>query len=189
MSDYNKFQEYYEEYMPRIFGYVYNRVGFNRALAEDIVSEVFLKALEKFDLYSEEKGTFKSWIFRVTKNHMIDHFKAKKNKPKADLDKLSNILPDKSNVEKDTGREMEKEKLLEAMSNLSEQKKELISLRYFSGYSYKEMAEILNSDEAKMRVQVFRTLKSLKGTLFELNYSNEDGKTGQKNRSTTQRPR
>lgn len=174
MSDYDKFRKYYEEYMPAVFGYVYNRAGFNRELAEDIVSEVFLKALEKFELYSEEKGTFKSWIFRVTKNHMIDHFKAKKNKPKADLDKLSNVLPDKSDVEKDTGRELEKEKLLDAMADLPEKKQELISLRYFSGYSYKEMADILDSDEAKIRVQVFRTLKSLKGKLFELNYSNAD---------------
>lgn len=156
--------------MPQVFGYVYMRVGRDRDLAEDLVSEIFLKALEKFDSFDEKQGSFRSWIFQITRNHLIDHYKSSEQKGTTSLDELENVLPDSQNVEEDFLRDVEKEALYEAMETLDSEKKEMVILRFISGYSYQEMSNILGKDENTLRVTIFRTLDVLKRKLYSLHY-------------------
>lgn len=172
MLDRNKFKEYYEEYMPQVYGYIYMRTGRDKDLAEDLVSEVFMKALEKLHLYSEQKGgSFRAWVFRITKNHLIDHYRSSKRKQTSSLDELENVAAGKANVEADAKKELEKEELSAALEYLSEDKKELVIMKYLSGYSYKEMAEIVGENENKIRVKTFRAIKDLKRKLYSLKYA------------------
>lgn len=169
MQSYDEFSSYYQEHMPQVFGYVFMRTNQNKSLAEDIVSEIFLKALENFDQYNSEKGSFKSWIFQITKNYLIDHFRSKKNKPSVSIEDLANELHDKS----DTGRKaqlaIEKEIISEVIDQLPEDKKEIVVLRYFSGYSYEEIAEIIQENPNNIRVKLHRILQELKRKLANLN--------------------
>jgi len=170
MSDFKRFQNYYEEYMSQVYGYVYMRVGRDRQLAEDLVSEAFMKALEHFDTFSEKDGSFRAWIFKITKNHLIDYYRSSKSKSVESLEDLGNVLQDKADIEEDAKSGIEKEKLYEALKSLPEEKRELVVMKYLTGYSYKEIAEILGEDENKIRVKTFRTIKELKIKLFELKY-------------------
>lgn len=156
--------------MGQVYGYVYTRINRNKELAEDIVSEIFLKAVENFEQFTEKKGSFKSWIFQITKNYLIDYFRSNKNKGTASLDDLENVLKDGSDTQKLAQNEIEKEIIRQAIDALPEHKKELVTLRYFSGYSYEEIAEITNENENKIRVSVHRILQELKRKLEELKY-------------------
>lgn len=156
--------------MGQVYGYVYTRINRNKEFAEDIVSEIFLKAVENFEQFTEKKGSFKSWIFQITKNYLIDYFRSNKNKGTASLDELENVLKDGSDTQKLAQNEIEKEIIKQAIDALPEHKKELVTLRYFSGYSYEEIAEITNENENKIRVSVHRILQELKRKLEELKY-------------------
>ena len=169
MQSYDEFSRYYQEHMPQVFGFVFMRTNQNRSLAEDIVSEIFLKALENFEQYSAEKGSFKSWIFQITKNYLIDHFRAKKNQPSASIDDLANQLHDGSDTGKKAQLAIEKEIITQAVNELPEEKKELVILRYFSGYSYEEISEIINDNPNNTRVKLHRILQELKRKLAKLN--------------------
>lgn len=156
--------------MSQVYGYVYIRINRNKELAEDIVSEIFLKAVGNFEQFTEKKGSFKSWIFQITKNYLIDYFRSNKNKGTASLDELENVLKDGSDTQKLAQNEIEKEIIRQAIDALPEHKKELVTLRYFSGYSYEEIAKITNGNENKIRVSVHRILQELKRKLEELKY-------------------
>lgn len=156
--------------MRQVYGFVYMRINRNKESTEDIVSEIFLKAVENFDRFDEKKGSFKSWIFQITKNYLIDHFRTNKNKGTASLDELENVLKDESDSQKLAQNEIEKEIIKQAIDTLPEHKKELVILRYFSGYSYEEIAKITNENENKIRVSVHRILQELKRKLGELKY-------------------
>ncbi len=170
MPNFEEFNKYYEEHMPQIYGYIYMRTGRDKTLAEDIVSEIFLKAIEHFHQYSKEKGTFKSWIFQITRNYLIDYYRSKKNQASTSLEDLANVLKDPSNTEKFAQEEIEKEVIKQAIDTLPESKKELILLRYFSGYSYEEIAKITKEKENNIRVTIHRTLQDLKRKLEHLKY-------------------
>lgn len=170
MSDFDKFQIYYEEYVDKVYAYVNSRTGYRKQLSEDLVSEIFLKALEKFDTFSESEGSFSAWIFRITKNHLIDHYRSNSRKQTSSLDDLENVLESKQNTSKKAKSAMEVEKLQEMMQDLPPKKQEIVTLKYISGYSYKEIAEITGIEENTVRVTAHRTLKELKRKLFELEY-------------------
>lgn len=156
--------------MPQVYGYVYMRTNRDKSLAEDIVSEIFLKAIENFEQYSKEKGSFKSWIFQITKNYLIDYFRSNKNRPSTSIEDLANELKDPSDTKKLAQNEIEKEIIKEAIETLPDNKKELLLLRYFSGYSYQEIAEVTQDNENNIRVVIHRTLQDLKRKLEHLNY-------------------
>lgn len=156
--------------MPQVFGFVYMRTNRDRSLAEDLVSEIFLKAIENFAQYDKAKGSFKSWIFQITRNYLIDYYRSSKNRGSASLEDLANELKDPSDTQKLAQDEIEKEVIKQAIDTLPEPKKELILLRYFSGYSYEEIAEITQEKENNIRVTIHRTLQDLKRKLEHLKY-------------------
>lgn len=156
--------------MSQVHGYVYMRTNRDRALAEDIVSEIFLKAIENFEKYDKAKGSFKSWIFQITRNYLIDYYRSNKNHQSTSLEDLANKLKDTSDTQKSAQDEIEKDVIKEAIDTLPEVKKELILLRYFSGYSYEEIAEITKEKENNIRVNIHRTLQDLKRKLGHLKY-------------------
>ena len=170
MPNLEDFNKYYEEHMPQVYGYVYMRTNRDKSLAEDIVSEIFLKAIENFDQYKKEKGSFKSWIFQITKNYLIDYFRSSKNRSNASIEELANELKDPTDTKQIAQGEIEKEIIIEAINTLPENKKELVLLRYFSGYSYEEIAEITKDNENNTRVTIHRTLQELKRKLEHLKY-------------------
>lgn len=156
--------------MPQVYGYVYMRTNRDKSLAEDIVSEVFLKAIENFGQYNQEKGSFKSWIFQITRNYLIDYFRSNKNKASTSIEDLANELKDPSDTKQLAQEEIEKEIIIEAINTLPDNKKELILLRYFSGYSYEEIATMTKDNENNTRVIIHRTLQDLKRKLEHLKY-------------------
>lgn len=156
--------------MPQVFGYVFIRTNQNKSLAEDIVSEIFLKAVENFDQFDENKGSFKSWIFKVCKNYLIDYFRSKKNQEPISIDNLTNELKDDHDSKKTANQAIENQQIMEAINTLPETKKEIIMLRYFAGYTYEEIAEITNETANNTRVKLHRTLEELKRKLVKLKF-------------------
>jgi len=168
MLNLKDFRKYYKKHMSEVYGYVYMRTGQNREIAEDLVSEIFLKAIENFEQFSEEKGSFKSWIFQITKNHLTDYFRSNKNKPTQPIDILENTAASDANTQETASRFMESEEIKGAINDLPEKKRELILLRYFSNYSYKEIAEIYKEKPVNIRVKLHRILQELKNQLHKL---------------------
>jgi RNA polymerase sigma-70 factor, ECF subfamily len=168
MPNFKEFNKYYKQTMSQVFGFVYLRCGQNNAITEDLVSEIFLKAIEHFDKFDKKKGTFKSWIFKIARNHLADHFKSPKNKAKKDIDAIANKIKDNSDSKKNAEQSLEGELIASVLKTLKKDKQELIALRYYSGYSFKEISKIIGDSENLIRVKVHRILKNLKTKLKHL---------------------
>ncbi len=168
MPNFQEFEEYYKKHLAEVFGYVYLRSRQNRQLAEDLVSEIFLKAVENFDQFNGEKGPFKAWIFRIAKNHIIDYFRCNKSKESKSLEDLANVLKDNKDTQKIAASNIENEMIYAAVNELTEDKKELIAMRYFSGYTAEEVAEITGDTANNIRVKSHRILQELKNRLIQL---------------------
>ena len=82
------FTEFYRVYLPKVFRYISYKVS-DVHLAEDLTSTVFEKALTKFKSYDEKKVAFATWVFRIARNTVIDHFRVSSRQRTVTLDEMT----------------------------------------------------------------------------------------------------
>ena len=128
----------YAEYSGKVMGYIRARIR-SSADAEDIHSEVFEKILRKIEDFDETKASLNTWIFTITRNTVIDHFRRTKPSEELDENLSDNIELDEGLLNSETLSE-----LAAALKRLPEQMRDIIVLRYYDGKPLTEIAELMN---------------------------------------------
>jgi RNA polymerase sigma-70 factor (ECF subfamily) len=168
-SDSAQFEQYYHEYKDKIFTYLMYRVSLDRDVAEDLLMEIFLKAYERFDQFDESKGSFKSWIFAVTRNHLLNFYRDRK--PVGSLEVLEEdgfVVQAKDDVQMKVGVEVEKDNIQEALQHLDEEEREVIIMRFINELSIHEISLFINKTEGATRTFLSRAMNNLRNTYHRL---------------------
>jgi RNA polymerase sigma-70 factor (ECF subfamily) len=153
-----EFERFYRENIDRIYRYVFFRVGRNRALAEDLVSDIFLKAFNAFDRYDESVSR-SAWVYRIAHNHLANYYRDRKET--VDLDDIVPVAVGERGEE--TMLRREGEMLVErALASLAAEERKLVTMKYLEGYSYEDMAPILEKSADALKVATHRAMKKLK---------------------------
>ncbi len=158
------FAPLYDSYFLAIFNYVLKRVQDEHHAAE-ITSDIFAKALFKISTYNFKGLPFSSWLYRIARNQLIDFYrKDKSNKYLQVSEEELDYLADNSenDIEAVVDKENKTQQLVLALGKLSDENIELIELKFFENRSYKEIAEIINTNENNARVKTNRALAKLK---------------------------
>jgi RNA polymerase sigma-70 factor (ECF subfamily) len=148
----SEFNDIVDKYSDNLYRFVLKSLG-NEENAKDIVQESFSRLWVKRDNIETEKA--KSYLF-TTAYHLIVDFSRKKKKEKA-LDEKDTNNFFSNNTYSDLSDILEK-----ALNRLPEQYKELILLRDYEGYSYKEIEKITELNESQVKVYIFRARKIMK---------------------------
>jgi RNA polymerase sigma-70 factor (ECF subfamily) len=146
-------------FYPKIFRYVFYRVK-TREDAEDITSEVFVRVVRSID---RQRGSFQAWIFRIASNLVIDYYRRRAREEKALMRRDGE--PAQDDPAKDTERILTREKLVEAMSGLTEEQQQVVSLKFLEGYDNSEIAEIMDKTVGAVKALQFRALVALRKTI------------------------
>jgi RNA polymerase sigma factor (sigma-70 family) len=155
----------FERYYKRIFNFL-ARMTMDRELAEDLTQNVFLRIIKYRNSYREGLR-FQSWIYQVARNIFSDHYQAHKNKISdfVDVEKVSDYMADPE----DGAEQDEKEKLLhQSMAKLTDEQRELLVLTRFQQMKYEEVAAIMDTTVANIKVKVHRAILKLREYYFEL---------------------
>jgi RNA polymerase sigma-70 factor (ECF subfamily) len=144
--------------------------------AEDLIQETYLKAYKYYDRFSE--GTnFKAWLFKIMKNTFINSYRKKKlQPPKVDFDEvqegLEETLMDAAHdalVDPEAGflsTEMDHE-VRSTLVNLPHDYKMVVLLADLEGFSYKEIADILEVPVGTVMSRLYRGRRMLERTLLK----------------------
>ncbi len=148
----------YERYKKVLYAYFYNVIG-HTANSEDLVQTVFFRIL-KYKHQYKAQGAFKSWMFTIARNALIDKMRKKSSGSFYSLENYKGKADDEI-------RRHEDQKLLkEALGRLDQETRELIVLVKLNEMKYREVAELTGMNESTIKVKVFRGIKSLK-SLYE----------------------
>jgi RNA polymerase sigma-70 factor, ECF subfamily len=160
-GDKEAYGKLYRRYFDSIYRYIFFRVGQDRETAEDLVQIVFFKALVKIDEFNEEGVGFRPWIYRIAHNQIIDHYRSYKSNSS-----LTENLPDENqNFEDRVLKDLEYQKVLSAFEKIPEEQREIITMRFISELSNKEIADALNKNEEAVRSMIYRGVKNLRKIL------------------------
>ena len=128
----------YTEYSGKVMGYIRARIR-SSAEAEDLHSEVFEKVLKKIGEFDPSKASLNTWIFTITWNTVIDHFRRAKPSEELDENLSDNVELDEDLLNSETLSE-----LAAALRKLPQQMMDIIVLRYYDGKPLTEIAEMMN---------------------------------------------
>ncbi len=157
------FGAWFREYRPTVYRYVRFRLA-TREAAEDVTSEVFMKALRALDQYDPGRASPKTWLLRIARNAVTDHLRSLRRRSSlhVSLDRAPDLVAEIPSQEERVLREERIELLLNANRELRRGDQEILSLRYGAGLSNQEIAEALNVSNNAVAVRVHRALARLK---------------------------
>lgn len=146
----------YDRYFDDVYRYVYSKTG-NRWDTDDLVSEIFTKAFEKFPAVA---GDPKAWLFTVARNLAIDFYRGRGRKPAL----LGSEEPPGEDVKWDDQliKTEETRCLKMALDSLPEEGREIIRLRYFANLKHRQIAGILQKNEGAVKMRIRRVLDELR---------------------------
>ncbi|PDW00552.1 RNA polymerase sigma factor [Candidatus Viridilinea mediisalina] len=149
--------ELYKYFAPRVYRYVYMRVG-DVDLAQDIQSEVFVRMLESIHTYEDRGWSISSWIYRIAQARTIDIMRGKRRRQWIDLEE-EQILAD--GPEEALLAELEHHVLRKAMKHLCEPQQRVILLRHVYGLSIEETARQMGRNVGSVKALQHRALTRL----------------------------
>lgn len=155
------FDALYTRYLKGIYAFIYYRT-MERMTAEDLTSQTFLKALENIGSYNPHKGAFSTWLYRIARNTVFDHFRT--TRQTKNIDDVWD-LPADDNPFLDTAGHVEAQQIQSVLHTLPKDKRDLILMRLWDGLSYKEIAQLTGKSEAACKMTFSRTIAELREQL------------------------
>ena len=154
------FRPLYDRYFNQIFRFIFKRTG-DENIANDICSQVFLKAIQKIGTYEYKGVPFSAWLYRVASNEVAQYFRnTQKNRVVTVEEHTFSDLIDEVSEEGDF--EKTRQSMLGALQQLKESDMVMIEMRFFEERPFKEIAQILSITESNAKVKTYRILEKMK---------------------------
>jgi RNA polymerase sigma-70 factor, ECF subfamily len=168
----------YYQFLSLVYGIITARVP-DRATAEDLTSEVFLKMVEGISqIHSADEAGFSAWMVRIARNTIAGYYRKRQTQPEVipletiyweeDEQGESHALPashpDYDPVRLLEGRERWRE-VKEAMSRLTDAQQQVVLYRLICGYNVATVARMLGKNPNAIKALQFRALQSLERLL------------------------
>ncbi len=152
----------YEEYFDKIARYAYLRIG-DRAEAEDLAGEVFLRALESLKSYKERGVPLGAWLFKIAHNLVVDYLRKRQKRKTVPIDDVQ--IESGLNPATVAETKIELERVTKAMEQLTQQQREVLGLRFFGGLMSGEVAQVVNKSDGAVREMQRAAIEKLRKLL------------------------
>ena len=150
--------ELYDAHLAAVYRFVYSKVG-NREEAEDLTSQVFIKAVRNLDR-TRDAESIHSWLLQVARTTVADHWR---RFYRLRVNSLEDLLAAgwEGPVQQQTDlRAYHPEERVQALlARLPERQRDVLTYRFLLNYSIRETADQMQLSEANVKVLQFRALK------------------------------
>ena len=156
------FEDLYRDYVGRIYAYLRSQLG-SAADAEDVTSQVFVKAYEAYRRYEPRHETPSAWLFQIARNAALDHHRRSGRQERMERALAREPQPSADPVVVAQERILYRE-LMSALAGLPERQRQVIGLRH-SGLSFQEVGRLMECSEDAAKMLYHRSLRALRAAL------------------------
>ncbi|HEX6248630.1 MAG TPA: sigma-70 family RNA polymerase sigma factor [Nocardioidaceae bacterium] len=165
-GDTEAFGQLYDHYNVAVYRFVYYRVG-SVALAEDITSETFFRALRSMSSFKWQGKDFGAWLMTIARNLTTDHYKAGRTRLELATEDMAAHDSATEGPENAVLASLTNEALLEALGELPPEQQECLVMRFLQGFSIAETAKVLGRSDGAVKQLQLRGVRNLAKLLPE----------------------
>ncbi len=137
------FEVVYEKYFSNIYNYIYGQI-LHRERAEDLVSDIFIKAMTHYDSFDPSRASVKTWLTNIARNALIDEYRKSGIRMHQSLDdEESNFVEPSYEDEYQVFKEADQQAVYQLLSMLTPAERELAGMIYFQNMKNPEIGEVL----------------------------------------------
>jgi RNA polymerase sigma-70 factor (ECF subfamily) len=162
-GDKEAFAQLYEVHFDKIYRYVILKVG-NKAEAEDMTQQVFVRAFESIKSFRWKGVPFSAWLYRIARNLVIDHIRRAKKRPTVPLEE--SLVVGDSEPHTEVERKLDIERMVSATRQLTEAQREVISLRFAAGLPIAQVAKTMGKSEGAVKALQHSAIAALRRMLL-----------------------
>jgi RNA polymerase sigma-70 factor (ECF subfamily) len=165
-GDSEAFGMLYDHYQTSVYRFLYYRVG-SVALAEDLMSETFFRALRSMSSFRWQGKDFGAWLMTIARNLTADNYKSGRNRLEYTTEDMSAHDSATEGPENAVLASLTNEALLEALGELPTEQQECLVMRFLQGLSIAETAQVLGRSDGAVKQLQLRGVRNLAKLLPE----------------------
>lgn len=155
--------EIYGRHVEQIYAYIYFRIG-DRPAAEDLAADVFVRAIQGIQKYEYRGTPLLAWLYRIAHNLTADYRKTAARRASRETSEP----PEETEHGIDAiGLLNERTDMMQAIRALTDDQQQVLILRFYSGMSSAQVAQVMNKPETAVKALQARGLRALKRLLSE----------------------
>ena len=157
------FDALYDRHARAAYSLAYRMMG-ERQAAEDIVQDAFIKVWRAAESYRAERGSVRSWLLSIVHNRGIDQLRSAASRRRTQ-ERVEASAPrsQPSEAFAQSWRNSQREQVREALKTLPQEQLKVLELAYFSGYTQKEIAQLLRLPLGTVKGRMRLGLKKMRG--------------------------
>jgi RNA polymerase sigma-70 factor, ECF subfamily len=161
------FSELYRTHLRDVYSYAYYRVG-NHHDAEDLTEQTFLQAYRHFARAQRESNgrPLRPWLIRIAHNLAANYYRDRSRRPVTQLEDAT-VLTAPHGTEQMVEEREEVKEVLAGVSNLPDDRREALIMRFALGMDNREIARALGRSEGATKVLIHRAIRQLQEALEE----------------------
>ena len=153
-----EFERLYTAHAERLFSFLVYRTG-DRALAEDLVADTFVRAMDARRRFDRRRGAETTWLYTIALNLLRDHGRRRAAESRA-LERQERPDPEPPPEAVEHGTDLQR-----AMAGLSDEEREALALRFGADMTLPEIAKLRKERLSTIEGRVYRALRKLRDEL------------------------
>lgn len=160
--DPSAFGQLYDRHFHQIYRFVFSRVR-EQTAAEDVTSEVFMKALKSLPRYQHTGRPFSAWLYQIAVNAVADRYRAER--PTRDIDEMHDLASRETGIEDLAAQRDELRRIWTVVERLPPQQKTAMVLKFQEDLKIEDIARAMGKTEGAVKLLLHRGVTRIRSEM------------------------
>lgn len=169
-SDKASANELISMYYKEIYAYMYKQT-INKELSMDLTQEIFMSMLKSIDSYDEEKASFRTWLYKIATNKVVDYYRSKYYRYNNVVVTIEDYdIYDEEDFTINIEYREDAQKIIDIVNKFDSTSQQIFRLKIFGERTFLDISNILQMSESTVKTKYYAAIKKVRKLLKEAQY-------------------
>lgn len=157
--------ELIHKYYKDVYTYVFRQTK-NEELSKDLTQDIFIAVLKSIVTFEGKKASFKTWVYKIASNKIIDYYRSKHYKYSNLLDEIESYdFASKYDLQEEFQLKEDVAEVMEVVNGLNSNLQQIIRLKVFGDLTFRDIGKLLDISESTAKTRYYSSIKKVQKAL------------------------